>query len=338
MRTIVCSICVFILLTGPASAQTFESVGARAMGMGGAFVAVADDATAAYWNPAGLTTGAFFSLLADETFTRTRLDPTESGFPGTEREGIFVGLSTNTAALSYYRLRINQIERPSNPEASLDLARKDQRGEAILQSVVTHNVALTGASLLYPGVSMGSTLRYVLGSYGIGAGNPDSTTDAWLREASDLKRHNQHKVDMDVGLKIGGEKLQLGLVARNLLEPSLDGPDGSSFRLDRLVRAGLAVRPVGRLLVAADIDLRRFSTAYGDRRNVAVGAEQWFGVWFGVRGGARFNLEGGDDNSGIVGAFGLSVSLSSSLYVDAQVTRSRDNIEQGWSIAGRVGF
>ncbi len=29
-------------------------VGARALGMGGAFVAIADDATAAYWNPAGL--------------------------------------------------------------------------------------------------------------------------------------------------------------------------------------------------------------------------------------------------------------------------------------------
>ena len=30
-------------------------VGARALGMGGAFVAVADDGTAAYWNPAGIT-------------------------------------------------------------------------------------------------------------------------------------------------------------------------------------------------------------------------------------------------------------------------------------------
>ncbi len=41
--------------------------GARAMGMGGAFIAVADDATAASWNPAGLAqmTSSEFSLVYD---------------------------------------------------------------------------------------------------------------------------------------------------------------------------------------------------------------------------------------------------------------------------------
>ena len=53
------------MLFSPASAQEEKVVsasspnpvgsGARAMGMGGAFIAVADDATAASWNPAGLT-------------------------------------------------------------------------------------------------------------------------------------------------------------------------------------------------------------------------------------------------------------------------------------------
>ena len=41
----------------PASAQrTFDEVGIRALGMAGAFVGVADDATAVFWNPAGLAT------------------------------------------------------------------------------------------------------------------------------------------------------------------------------------------------------------------------------------------------------------------------------------------
>ena len=33
--------------------------------MAGAFVAVADDASAAYWNPAGFAAGSFFSLVID---------------------------------------------------------------------------------------------------------------------------------------------------------------------------------------------------------------------------------------------------------------------------------
>ena len=307
--------------------------------MGGAFVAVADDATAAYWNPAGLTTGAFFSLLVEQTFTKTRLEPTQADSPGTDHGGIIVGMSTNTTALSYYRLRINQIERPTHSAASADPARKDKWGDAILRSVVTHNVALTRAQLLYPGVSVGSTLRYVRGSHGIGTGDPGLTTGAWLREAGDLERRGQNKVDIDVGLKIGGRTVQVGLVARNLLEPSLDGPDGRSIRLDRWVRAGLAVRPGGRLLVEADVDVSRQVGSHGERRNVAIGAEQWFSDWLGVRGGARFNLEGAaNDGPGVIGAFGLSLALDSGVYVDAQLTRGRDDVERSWSIAGRVGF
>jgi hypothetical protein len=49
------------------SAFNILGFGARAMGMGGAFIAVADDATAASWNPAGLSqmTSSEFSLVYD---------------------------------------------------------------------------------------------------------------------------------------------------------------------------------------------------------------------------------------------------------------------------------
>ena len=54
-------VAVILALSGvaPASAQ----VGTRASGMAGAYVGVADDATAVYWNPAGVATGALVSVV-----------------------------------------------------------------------------------------------------------------------------------------------------------------------------------------------------------------------------------------------------------------------------------
>ena len=54
-----------------------HGVGARALGMGGAFVSIADDATAAYWNPAGLAKVEkhAFSIMYSDSFGAT-----EGGF------------------------------------------------------------------------------------------------------------------------------------------------------------------------------------------------------------------------------------------------------------------
>ena len=69
---------------GPASAITnvennssipfsFSNPGARSLGMGGAFVGAADDATAAYTNPAGLT-GLGLEQQVGVEFRRTSFD------------------------------------------------------------------------------------------------------------------------------------------------------------------------------------------------------------------------------------------------------------------------
>src|SRR5438477_11736024 len=50
----------------------FNNPGARSLGMGGAFVAVADDATAVVANPAGLTILQRPELSAEVKFTRYR--------------------------------------------------------------------------------------------------------------------------------------------------------------------------------------------------------------------------------------------------------------------------
>lgn len=55
VSTAVLCAAVLVLLSGVASGNFVEvETGARAMGMGGAFVAVADDVTSLHWNPAGL--------------------------------------------------------------------------------------------------------------------------------------------------------------------------------------------------------------------------------------------------------------------------------------------
>ncbi|MBN1948776.1 MAG: hypothetical protein JW784_03460, partial [Candidatus Cloacimonetes bacterium] len=57
MKKIVIFLC--LVLSGALVAQNVNfnltGAGARAAGMGGAFIGVADDATAIVWNPAGLT-------------------------------------------------------------------------------------------------------------------------------------------------------------------------------------------------------------------------------------------------------------------------------------------
>lgn len=75
------------------SETNFSSVvgaGARALGMGGAFIAIADDATAASWNPAGLAQLERFSLSVVNRMDRTRMmipargDSDSRFFMGTE--------------------------------------------------------------------------------------------------------------------------------------------------------------------------------------------------------------------------------------------------------------
>jgi hypothetical protein len=98
-----------------ASAQTFEQVGVRAAGLGGAFVAVADDATATWWNPAGLASGAYFNAILEYD----RADQPDA----TRAEAVSMALPS--LGLSYYRFPISQM-RPQTSTAGAPAGRQDQ--------------------------------------------------------------------------------------------------------------------------------------------------------------------------------------------------------------------
>jgi hypothetical protein len=68
--------------------------------MGGAFVAVADDASAVYWNPAGLASGAFFSLVLDRNQLVHLADaPTDDDTPA----GLLFAVAMPALGFSYSR-------------------------------------------------------------------------------------------------------------------------------------------------------------------------------------------------------------------------------------------
>jgi hypothetical protein len=73
MRALFCVVCFLIIIApSPVFADKYAGEfmalggGARAMAMGGAFIAVADDATATFWNPAGLAHFDRIQALPDE--------------------------------------------------------------------------------------------------------------------------------------------------------------------------------------------------------------------------------------------------------------------------------
>src|SRR5262249_40933463 len=94
-------VCALGPVQSAAAQQVLESAGSRALGMGGAFVAVANDATAVYWNPAGLAFGPTAGATVGWTdfHTGNQLGPPTVG--PSERTSKFVSLGTMPLGLSY---------------------------------------------------------------------------------------------------------------------------------------------------------------------------------------------------------------------------------------------
>ena len=315
---------LLLVASAPVHAQVFESLGVRALGMGGAFVAVADDATANYWNPAGLTNVISSAVLEVQRIeTRFELDPTL-------REEIrnrttFASLASPTVGLSYYRLRLRQVDRVTG----------DGGVTASLTSLVTHHSGITVVQPLGPGVAIATVLKAVRGTVAVGSGNGGASVGALFDQTSELSGRSTTRLDLDTGVMIGAGALRIAVVGRNLREPEFDVSEDATISLRRQFRAGLSVRPTGSLVVALDVDLSIMATAVGPRRNIALGAEQRLGRLV-VRGGARVNVE--DDDPEPVAAFGLSVESMSGFWLDGQVTGGRDDGDRGWGVSMRVGL
>jgi hypothetical protein len=288
----------------PARAQVYETAGIRAQGMGGAFLAVADDATATWWNAAGLASGA----LLNGVFEYGQRDDDGQGTVG-------IALALPPLGLSYYRYELAQthffpptgtstVDRqdPGKASTRVPTTAVNQLGVTINQSFGDHLVAGSTVSLLRAEVTRG---------------------------------------DIDVGAMVIFGSVRAAIVMKHVGEPDVTGGDNPE-QLQRQVRVGFAYVPLPRdgraINISIDADLRTTATALGNERHIAAGVEWWARRRLGVRGGFAVNTV--DDPRPSLSA-GVSAAVMRSVFVEAAATRAatRDQADRNrWGIGARVTF
>lgn len=323
---------IWLFAASPVSAQIFEAVGSRAQGMGGAFVAVASDSSATWWNPAGLADGPFVDLAIARAVTE-RVAP----WPAERHRVSSYTLATPVVGVSYYALRLTSAGPPSPTADAPDDREEGTAGVPVWSSSVTQ-IGATVLQTLFPGVHAGTTLKYVRATV-------RSASEVGLPGAVDLVDRGEAleggdgegAFDLDIGVLALAGPVRLGGTVRNLRQPEFAA---GQLRLPRQVRVGAAfdVEKAGGvpLMIAVDADVREYDSAGGRRQVLALGVEQWLATRrIGLRAGARVNRAGAEERTVTAG---ISVAVRAGTYLDGHFVRGGSPGEQGWGAAARVSF
>jgi hypothetical protein len=291
-------------LVAPAAAQTAEVVGTRALGMGGAFVAVADDPSAVYWNPAGLPRMGIIQMGLEWQSFETGPDAPTFRDPAADGSSTLVAMTTPPLGVSYLRLR-----------------QTSKAGGGLTTSLITHHVGASLVQSIGERIDVATTIRFVHGEAAVG----------------DLPGKGSNTADFDLAAMVMlGRGVRAGVIVRNVLEPEFDTAALSiAVPLERQARAGVAWHGESST-VAVDVDLLETESVLGPRRHVAIGGEQWFANRrVAARAGFRLNTT---ENALPAGAAGVTVRLTASIFADAQVTRGASDRDRGWGISLRYAY
>jgi len=223
-RVMVVSLALVMVLSAVAFADGIgafsafkNGIGARALAMGGAFVAVANDATAMLWNPAGL------AQLED-----TRLSGMSTDLYGLGITHQFIGAVTTFANLGIGLgwERVSQTDQIVDEDGVIE-GTFTWVEQAIVGSLATNvlDVAMAGANV-----------KYYLANNGLGD------------DASGF--------GFDLGLLVSlGDMFVIGVNAMDLAGSSIAWDGGSTDVISGLYKAGLAMKLADdRLILATDID------------------------------------------------------------------------------------
>jgi hypothetical protein len=282
------------MVPAQAMAVEFVTVGPRAMGMGGAGVAVTTDALATYWNPAGLA------------MTQTVDIRIQGSGQVIDRLGIADAVrdledfnTTDTSAANLARAQdiANRINRPGatvSVSGAAGLYIKGHLGEHALGLNVSDvptgggfvSIPVQATQPGGPGTPislagqmtlLGFEARQVAFSYAYafsdktfsigvtgkviqGAAYNGSTTLTGGTDVSITDNFGKATLSTAFGIDAGAiyrpsSWLRFGVVAKDINRPTFDAPGGGELKLEPQVRGGVAVNPYSSLTLTTDVDV-----------------------------------------------------------------------------------
>jgi hypothetical protein len=215
-------------------------LGARALGMGGAHIAVVDDAAAVYYNPAGLAfiDGRHIVSLYTNQFGA-------AGYMG-------VGYAQRYVGAGAMKLDASDIDKTDEFANVTGVFR-----------VTDLTLILGAAAKVMPQFGVGGAVKYY---------------------SQALPSNSGRGATGDIGVLFATDSgvFRLGAVCRNVLG-SLKYDSGHTDAFDRSFGAGVAVRPMDNLLLAADV-------IWKDGMDARIGGEFRLGK-FAVRAGGGYRDE-----------------------------------------------
>ncbi|HEU5093213.1 MAG TPA: conjugal transfer protein TraF [Nitrospira sp.] len=274
------------------SAAEFVIAGPRAMGMGGAGVAVTTNALATYWNPAGLAMTqtvdiriqgggmAFDRLgLGDalhdlENFntsdtTPDNLSRAQSIADRINRSGATI--SVNGSAGLYLKGHLGEhafgfnVSDVATGGGFVSTPVQASQGGAGTPITVAGQMALRGLEARQLAFSYAYAFSDKTFSIGItakviqGAAYRGSTDLQGGSGVSTTDHFGKPNISTTYGIDIGAiyrpsSWIRFGIVAKDINKPTFDAAEGGELKLEPQVRAGVAINPYSTLTLTADVD------------------------------------------------------------------------------------
>jgi F plasmid transfer operon, TraF, protein len=289
----VVAILVGLMIPAQAMALEFVAVGPRAMGMGGAGVAVTTDALATYWNPAGLAMTQTVDIriqgggqvidrlgISDAVHDLENFDTTDTSAPNLakaqdianriNRSGATVSLNGSAGLyikghLGEHAFGLNVSDVATGGGFVSTPVQAAQPGGPGTPISLAGQMALPGFEARQAAFSYAYAFADKTFSIGVtgkiiqGAAYSGSTTLTGGTDVSITDNFGKSTLSTAFGIDVGAiyrpsSWLRFGVVAKDINQPTFDAPGGGELKLGPQVRGGVAVNPYSSLTLTADVD------------------------------------------------------------------------------------